>query len=220
VAAGVDAFRIQVIHSGIDARETRGLPPMVPPLRDRIGFPPDRFLAGAIGSLHAFRSQRLVPQAAARARDIAWVVVGDGPERGRIEAAIAAHGVEENVRLIGASGDARTALRELDVLVAPAVGEALGTGILEAMVLDIPVVAADDGGAAEILQPVHRETGVSLFPPGDPAALAAAVVRLAGDAELRASLVSSQRKRAAAFSIGQTVHSTLALYRELTRSAA
>lgn len=218
VAAGVDPFRIAVIHSGIDAEEIRRLPPMVPPLRDRLGFPPDRFLAGAIGSLHAFRNQRLLPQAAARARDIAWVIVGEGPEHATIEAAIAAHGVEENVRLTGALADSRTALRELDVLVAPAAGEALGTGILEAMALDIPVVAADDGGPAEILQPVHLKTGASLFPPADPAALAALVLRLASDAELRTAVTAAQRKRVAEFSIRKNVRATIDLYGELSRS--
>jgi glycosyltransferase involved in cell wall biosynthesis len=218
VAAGVDPFRITVIHSGIDADEVRRLPPMVPPLRDRIAFPPERFLAGAIGSLHDFRNQRLVPQAAARARDIAWVVVGEGPERTAIEAAIAAHGVEENVRLMGAIADPRTALRELDVLVAPSEGEALGTGILEAMALDVPVFAAEDAGPAEILGPVHLETGVSFFPPGDAAALAAGVLRLAREPHLRKVVTASQRKRVADFSIETTVKATVALYHELARS--
>jgi glycosyltransferase involved in cell wall biosynthesis len=215
VTSGVDAGRVQVIHSGIDADEIRRLPAMVPSLRDRLAFAPGRFLAGSVGSLHAFRNQRLVAQAAARARDLAWVVIGDGPEHHAIRAAIAAHGVEENVRLVGNIADPRTALRELDVVVAPATGEALGTGILEAMALDLPVLAADDAGAAEILGPVAAAAGIGLFRPGDPAALAAAVLRLQADAELRAGLIAAQRNRLAAFSIDRTARATLALYQQL-----
>jgi glycosyltransferase involved in cell wall biosynthesis len=215
VSGGLDPHRIHVIHSGIDADEIRRLPNMVPSLRDRLGFAPGRFLAGAVGSLHEFRNHRLVPQAAARARDIAWVVIGDGPEQAAFEAAIAAHGVESSVRLVGGLTDPRTALRELDVLIAPAAGEALGTGILEAMALDIPVLAADDAGSAEILRPVFAETGIGLFPPGDADALAAAVNRLRNEPDLRARLVASQKTRAAAFSIEATGRATVTLYREL-----
>lgn len=219
VAGGLDPARIRVIHSGIDGDEIRRLPPMVPSLRDRLGLQPDRFLVGAVGSLHAFRNQRLMPQAAARARDVAWVVIGDGPEQASIEATIAAHGVESSIRLVGGLNDPRAAVRELDVLVSPGAGEALGTRILEAMVLDIPVLAADDAGPAEILRPVHAETGIGLFPPGDPDAIAAAVNRLRNEPELRARVVASQKKRVAAFSIEATGRATVTLYRELTEGA-
>jgi len=219
IAGGLDPDRIRVIHSGIDGDEIRRLPHMVPSLRDRLGIRPDRFLVGAVGSLHEFRNHRLVPQAAARARDIAWVVIGDGPEQAAIEAAVAAHGVESSVRLVGGLTDPRTALRELDVLISPAAGEALGTGILEAMVLDIPVLAADDAGPAEILRPVYAETGIGLFPTGDPDALAAAVNRLRNEPDLRARVIASQKKRADAFSIQATGRATVTLYREMTASA-
>lgn len=219
LAIGVAPDRTVVIHSGIDALELRQLAKLVPPLRDRLGIPPDQFLAGAIGSLHAFRNQRLLPQAAARARDIAWVVVGDGPERGVIEAAIAAHGVEQNVRLVDYLMDRRQALFELDVLVSPATGEALGAGILEAMALDVPVLAADDGGPAEILRPVHAETGVSLFAPGDPDGLAAMIRRVRAEPGLRDRMIAAQRKRVADFSSRKMARATAALYRELVKGA-
>ncbi len=218
VSGGLDPARIQVIHSGIDGDEIRRLPPMVPSLRDRLALAPDQFLAGAVGSLHTFRNHRLVPQAAARARDVAWVIIGDGPEQAAIEAAVAAHGVESSVRLVGGLTDPRAALRELDVLISPAEGEAFGTRILEAMVLDIPVLAVDHAGPAEILRPVNAETGIGLFPPGDPDAVAAAVNRLRNEPDLRARVVASQRKRAAAFSIEATGTATVRLYRELTAS--
>jgi len=215
VTGGLDEARIRVIHSGIDAAEIERLPHMIPSLRDRIGVPPDRFLVGTVGSLHGFRNQRLVPQAAARARDIAWVVIGDGPEQGAIEAAIAAHGVEASVRLVGGLTDPRTALRELDVLVSPAAGQALGTRILEAMAIDLPVLAADDAGSAEILGPVRAETDFGLFPPGDPDAVAAAVNRLRNEPQLRARVVASQKKRVSSFSIDATGKATVTLYREM-----
>ncbi|MGD8276940.1 MAG: glycosyltransferase [Gemmatimonadota bacterium] len=216
VAGGLDEARIRLIHSGIDAGEIERLPNMIPSLRDRIGVPLGQFLVGAVGSLHGFRNQRLVPQAAARARDVAWVVIGDGPDQRAIEAAVAAHGVEANVRLVGGIMDPRTALRELDILVSPAAGEALGTRVLEAMAIGLPVLATDDAGPAEILGPVHTETGIGLFPPGDPDALAEAVNRLRNEPQLRARVAASQKKRVSAFSIDATGKATVTLYREMT----
>lgn len=217
-AEGVHPDRIRQVHSGVDLEEIQRLSVMVPALRDRLGFEPDRFLVGAVGSLHGFRNQRLVPQAAARLRDVAWTVIGEGPERVAIEAAVAAHGVGDNVRLVASVADPRTALLELDVLVSPTEGEALGTSLLEAMALDVPVVAADDSGPAEILRPVHEQTGVSLFPPGDAGALAERVRRLQQDAGLRKSVAAIQRQRLEAFRIQKTAAATLAVYAELVEA--
>lgn len=214
-ARSIDPGRVRMIHSGVDQSEIKRLERLVPTLRDRLGFERQRFLAGAIGSLHGFRHYELVPQAAARAREIGWTIVGEGPRQSAIEAAIAAHGVEENVRTVGRVADPRRALLELDVLVSPAEGEALGAGILEAMVLDVPVVAADDAGPAEILQPVQDQTGAVLIPAGDGGALADAVRRLERDPALRTAVIASQRKRLAGFTARRTAEATIAVYREL-----
>jgi glycosyltransferase involved in cell wall biosynthesis len=215
VQSGVRPDRIRTIPSGIDVEEVVMLPPASPGLRDRTSIGEDTFVAGNIGTLLDFKHQTVIPHAAAHARDITWVIVGDGPERTRLEEAVKSHGVTGTVRLAGGVADARPFLREMDVFVFPSKGEALGTSILDAMAMGVPVVAADDGGPAEVLGPVHRETGVSLFPLDDAAALAEHVRRLRDDLPLRHRAAALQRDRVRDYGIENTVDATLTLYREL-----
>jgi glycosyltransferase involved in cell wall biosynthesis len=80
------------------------------------------------------------------------------------------------------------------VLVHPARSEGFGYPALEAMAAGVPVVAAAAGALPEVV----GDAGI-LVPPGDPAALAAAVARAAADGPERAALVERGRRRAHAF---------------------
>ncbi len=212
---GVRDEKISVIRSGIDVAEVENLRHASPGMRTRLGIRADAFVAGTIGTLLDYKHQTIIVQAAARARDIHWVIVGEGPERANIASAIQAHGVAANVRLAGALTDARPWLREMDAFAFPSKGEALGTSMLDAMASGVPVVAADDAGPAEVLGPVHERTGASLFPLDDAGALAAAVRRLRSDPALRQRIVALQRERLREFRIERVVEETLALYREV-----
>jgi len=217
LASGVHAQLIRTIPSGIDVEEVATLPLATPSLRDRMNLAPSAFLAGNIGTLLDFKHQVIIPHAAAHARDITWVIIGEGPERERLVEAIKSHGVTGSVQLAGSASDARPFLREMDVFVLPSKGEALGTSMLDAMAMGVPVVAAADGGPAEVLEPVHRETGVSLFPLDDAATLAAHVRKLRDNVALRRKAVALQNERVHDYGIERTVAKTLALYKEVTR---
>jgi glycosyltransferase involved in cell wall biosynthesis len=211
----IDEERICVIPSGIDIAEVRNLPPTAPGLRERLNIDRKAFVAGNVGNLFDFKNQKLIPRAAAHERNIMWVIVGDGPERGTIEGAIAAHGVTASVRMAGARTDARPYIREFDVFVFTSRGEALGTSILDAMALGIPVIAPDDAGPAEVLRPVHALTGATLYPPDDAAALAAAVRRARDDETLRRTMVEAQNVRLQDYHIENTAGEVIALYHTL-----
>ncbi len=127
-------------------------------------------------------------------------IVGEGPERPALEAQIARDGLGEMVQLRGRvpSADLLAAYREAGVLVLPAVVDArgdtegLGVVLLEAMSCGTPVVASDIGGITDIVTP--EQTGL-LVPPGDAAALAAAIQRLATDDALWRRLAEAGRRR-------------------------
>jgi glycosyltransferase involved in cell wall biosynthesis len=85
-----------------------------------------------------------------------------------------------------------------DLLVLPSRAETYGMVVTEALAHGLPVVAADVGGVAEALG--HGEDGTRpglLVPPGDPAALGAALRAWLGDAELRGRLRRAARERRA-----------------------
>jgi glycosyltransferase involved in cell wall biosynthesis len=215
VESGTDESRILVVNSAIDIEEVKGLEEASPSLRDRLGVDEGEFLAGTVGAMFEFKNQKLIAHAAALDRSILWIIVGEGPERGNIESAIKAHGVNAHVRLAGAPADARPFIREFNAFVFTSRGEALGTSLLDAMALDVPVVAPDDAGPGELLGPVHAETGNSLYPLDDAAALAAAVRRIRDEPELRRTMITAQRKRLGDYRIQSTVDDVVDVYRDV-----
>jgi colanic acid/amylovoran biosynthesis glycosyltransferase len=116
-------------------------------------------------------------------------IVGDGPERRRLEDEVARRGVEADVSLVGPLTHAELPgeYAAADVLVAPSVADATGDRdglpnvVLEAMASGLPVVGGDVGSIASA---VGSESGL-LVPPGDAAALARALELLAAQPGLR-----------------------------------
>jgi len=211
--SGVDESRVRVIHSAIDVDEVRGLVIASPSLRERLGIEDGEYLAGTVGAMFAFKNQKLIPHAAAHERSILWVIVGEGPEWENIKTAIKAHGVDATVRLAGPTADARPYIREFDTFIFTSKSDALGTSLLDAMALDVPVVAPDDAGPGELLAPVHAVTGCSLYPLDDAAALANVVRRIRDDVVLRQTMIEEQRKRLVDFGIERTAEYTVDVYR-------
>jgi phenylacetate-CoA ligase len=83
----------------------------------------------------------------------------------------------------------------------------------EAMAFGLPVVAVDSGASPELVE--NEVTGL-LVPPGDPAAMAEAVIRLARDPQLARRLGDAAIRRASSeFGAKRTARDTMALYLRL-----
>jgi glycosyltransferase involved in cell wall biosynthesis len=144
------------------------------------------YLIDAVQRLPAERRARLV-------------IIGEGPERRRLEEQVRRNGLEGRVEIRGrvSDRDLRQAYADASVLALPAVVDAqgdtegLGVVLLEAMRYRVPVVASNLGGITDIV--IDGETGL-LVPPGDATALAAALERLAGDALLVQRLGDAGRR--------------------------
>ena len=103
-------------------------------------------------------------------------IVGDGPQRGQIEGLAVATGVEASVGFLGFREDVDGILRDADVFVLSSLSEGSPMAILEAMRARLPVLATRVGGIPAMVD--DGKTGL-LVAPGDEAAMAAAMVRLA-----------------------------------------
>ncbi len=162
---------------------------------------------------------RALPGLAARA-----VIVGDGPRRAALEAQAASLGLADRVRFVGRVSDDELLAwyHACDAFVLPSTSrqEAFGMVQVEAMLCGKPVVSTAVGtGVAWVNQ--DGETGL-VVPPGDHAALHAALARLLDAPDLRCRLGAQARARARArFTVERMCASTVALYREtLERPAA
>ncbi len=106
--------------------------------------------------------------------DVEAVIVGDGPERPRLEALVAEVGVGDCVSFLGERANAEMpgVLSSGDLAVFPSLMEATSVAALEAMACELPVVASNVGGLPEIVD----DTVGGLFEPADPQSLAARVI--------------------------------------------
>jgi phosphatidylinositol alpha-1,6-mannosyltransferase len=140
-----------------------------------------------------------------RVPDLEWVIVGDGPLRGELEARARAAGLGDRARFLGAvSDEERDAwLRRADVFAMPSrlpegglAGEGFGIVFLEASAYGKPVVAGSVGGALDAV--ADGESGL-LVDPGDAEAVGEAITRLLLDEELRLGLGRAGAQRAQGF---------------------
>lgn len=175
---------VDIVPFGVDHQRFR------PHRRDdRTG---DSFAIGIVKSLEprygidvAIRAMELVIRAVP---DAHLAIAGSGSEETHLRALVADRNLDTHVTFLGRipHDDVPALMDTLDVLLNPTVvPESFGVVILEASAMELPVVATDVGGVPDVC--VRSETGV-LVPPRDPAALADAIVRLASDPTLRASM--------------------------------
>lgn len=104
--------------------------------------------------------------------------------------------LDGKVIFCGIREDVAEMMTAADLFVLPSRIEGLPTALLEAMAVGLPVVAAAVGGIPDVV--VHEKNGL-LVPPGDPAALAAAVRKLAADKELGRRLAEEGMKTVHSF---------------------
>ncbi len=125
-------------------------------------------------------------KAAANQPNWSLVILGEGPERRRLEEQIHTHGLEPRVRLLGWVSEPNAVLRDCDAFVLSSRYEGFPNALLEAMALGLPAVAVDcPSGPADIIRP---EVDGLLVPLSDLPALTAALRRLMTDEGLRARL--------------------------------
>jgi glycosyltransferase involved in cell wall biosynthesis len=181
IEEGFSARRIAVVHNGI---ETGRLPSESDRriARYRMDARGDRLVIGTVARLNPVKDLATLIRAFARVRKAAppatLVIVGDGEERQRLEAAAWELGVAADVRFLGERDDARALLPGFDIFVNSSISEGVSLTILEAMAAELPVVATAVGGTPEVID--DRRTGL-LVPARDPDALSRALMSLAGD---------------------------------------
>jgi glycosyltransferase involved in cell wall biosynthesis len=189
-AIGVRRERIGIVHNAIPAEwgASACAPAASAALRARTGIAPDRKVVLIVGRLSREKDHLTLLEAVNRLRATIvphLVIVGDGPERPRIEERIRQLGLGEYVTLTGHQSSAEPWYGIADVAVLSSLTEGSPNALLEAMATHVPVVATAVGGVPEIV--THEESAL-LIQPGDPESISAAIARLLTEPELAARL--------------------------------
>lgn len=142
-------------------------------------------------------------------------LIGDGPLRASLEAAVRSHGLQDRTTFTGmlGPGDLRRETASVTALVMPSTWEeTAGLAAIEQMMRGRALIVSEIGGLSEVV----GDAGLK-FPVGDAPALAACMNRLIQDPSLARRLGESARQRALAhFSRNDMIEAHLQVYRELS----
>jgi glycosyltransferase involved in cell wall biosynthesis len=189
------AAKVNVIPNGVDTYRFRSLPDSGLAVRAKLGIPPIAPVCGIVAALRPEKNHALFLRAAGLAAkhrpDAHFVVVGEGPERTKLERVAIEAGVGSCTHFVGSRSDIPQVLSAFDVFALTSHNEANPVSILEAMACEIPIVSTRVGSVAESV--ADGQTGY-LVEPGDANGLAHHWMTLFADRTLARSLGMAGRQ--------------------------
>ena len=199
-AFGTPEQRVDVLHPGVDASVFKPAPPD-PLVRQRLGWT-GRPVVLTVGTLLPRKGQdmmiRALPEIRRQCPDVLYVIVGDGPDRQRLEALVAEHSVGDLVQFRTTTSDDELiqCYQQCDLFALPnrqvdSDIEGFGIVLLEAQSCGKPVLTGSSGGTAETLEPGRTGEIVSC---DGPETIATAVSALLSDPDRRAMLGARARQ--------------------------
>lgn len=199
------------IYNGVDAdrynaEKDRGH------IRSELGLAPDAPVIGVVGRLDPIKDHPTLLKAFEEVRairqEVRLLVVGDGPERKRLE-----NLAGEGVFFLGNRSDVPDILKDLDIFVLPSLNEGISNTILEAMAAGLPVVVTRVGGNHELVEDTFNGF---LFKPGDSKSLASVLLQYLEHPNLRRQHGYAGRQRVQEnFTVQAMVSSYEMVYRRL-----
>jgi glycosyltransferase involved in cell wall biosynthesis len=185
---GVPRDRCVLIENAIDTQQFRRSADLRAAKR-RVGIPAERYVIGAVGRLSEEKGFdvliRSVDQLLKFGLDVELRIVGEGDQEGPLQHLISSLGRDDRIRLVGYQVETIPFYQGIDVFALSSFREGLPNVLLEAMALEVPVVATRVAGIPRLIK--HDVNGL-LVEPGSASDLADAIAKLLGDDRLRSRL--------------------------------
>ena len=219
---GVKPDRLEWVRNAIDSNVFCRRGAIDAAFKRELAIPPEATVVGAVGRLNG---EKDYPNFLAAAKlllegrpDLYFVIAGKGELEKSLRRKSEELGVSTRVKFLGHFQDVRRVYEIMDVYVLSSTREGLPNTVLEAMAMEVPIVATDVDGVREA---VTGGREALLAPPCDAAALARGIERVLDDAELRGSLVSAAREKVEQeFSFPRRMRRIENIYREVMGRAA
>jgi glycosyltransferase involved in cell wall biosynthesis len=168
--------KIEVIYLGLELDRYQRINEQRGNLRRELSVSVDRPLIGCVGRLVPIKDLPTLFGAMTRLRfsvpNVILLVVGDGPERQKLELEVYRQGLGTNVRFLGFRRDLERIYADIDVAVNCSINEGTPVALIEAMSAGVPVVATNVGGTPDLL--LNGLLG-KLVSSGDPQGLSEAI---------------------------------------------
>ena len=205
---GVPRKQMVILHNPIDVAAITDA--ATRPIATDVTAP----IVAAAGRLAGVKNYPLLLEAIAQIEDAHVWILGDGPERDRLQRLAAELGIEHRVRFWGFQPEPWRYIARANVFVLTSTYEGFGNVLVEAMACGTPVVATKSPGTIEIIE--HERNG--LLVEASPTAVAAAITRLLVDGELRGRLIADARARVEHYSAAVVAQRYERLFEAVTSS--
>jgi glycosyltransferase involved in cell wall biosynthesis len=218
LACGVPAERCQLVENAIDTEEySRQMG--TDEAKRRLGLTPGRDLIGAVGRLSDEKAFdvliRATDQLLKTGAEVELVIVGEGDCKARLQALISALGRQDRIHLLGYRADTKDLFTAMDIFALSSLREGLPNALLEAMAMEVPVVATRIAGIPQLIQ--DGKNGL-LVDPSSAESMTEALARLLADSSLRLNLRQAARKTIEKdYSFAARMQKIRALYDDLLR---
>jgi sugar transferase (PEP-CTERM/EpsH1 system associated) len=194
---GLAPAKINVIPNGVDLNRFRADASTRNRMRAQLGVAEHEIVVGTVGRLDPVKDHASLLAAAeqviAAGMPLRVVIVGDGPEKDQLQAAIGkSSALRGQVTLAGESSKPEEWLNSFDVFTLPSLSEGMSNTVLEAMATELPCIVTSVGANPDLIE--DDNTGY-LFQPRDFRALAGRILQLASDRDLRSAFGSRARQK-------------------------
>ena len=212
-----DGEKIEVIYNGIEVSENTDKRNIF----KELGLKENEKIIGTVGRLHKQKGIEYFLESAkiilpSVGFSLKFIIVGDGPERKKLESKARRLGIKNEVLFTGIREDAINLISIMDIFVLPSLWEGTPNVVLEAMLWGKPVISTEVGGVPELIE--NQVDGI-LVKPGNPVALADAVLQaLKNERESIQMGIRAKEKVKKYFSIEKMVEQTEKLYQLAERT--
>ncbi len=215
--SGISPEKITKVYSGVDFRRYNGVTALP---RADMGVPSGLIVIGQVAALAPHKDQKTFISAIKilhmKNPNVRAVLVGNGPLAEELKRQTSALGLDDIVLFVGFKEGALRWLKSFDIFCLSSKEEGLGTSLIDAMALGVPIVATNAGGIPELVQ--DEMTGL-LARAQDPAALALALEKMIANRDKWSELIRNAVERAREFDVAHTIEQTEAVYRSIINPA-
>lgn len=221
IASGVPGDKLRLLHNAIVLERYRRTG-QGGTLVELIGKPVAKPVLASLGRLSPEKGHadlvKAIDIVRRRGQNVSLVLIGDGPERSKLVQEITALGLQESVHLPGYIQEPQRLLEEIDLMVLPSHTEGLPNAALEALLMEVPVLATRVGGTPEVI--TDGDTG-RLVPAHSPEALAEAIIEfLAAPATWKQMAGRGKVMVETNFDFRARTHKLEAIYTEMMKESA
>lgn len=214
---GIDQSKLKVIHSGIKTDKFKDTT-SDSNYKEKFGIPQDSILIGTVAALVDHKDYPTLLRAAKivteKEKNIYFCAAGSGDMEAELKQLHKDLELGVKFKFLGFRNDIGKFLKSLDIFVLASKMEGLGTSLLDAMAVGLPVIGTRAGGIPEAIK--NGKNGL-LVQPQNPTALAEKIIELSKDKNLRQRLGENGKTMVQEFSITKTVERNISLYNKLIR---